>query len=208
MLRNFFVLMFAVIFLSGVVVNKLYAYSTAYSSLPMPVETKMISTEFAGVTSSGRGVGIDARYIQKVNELVMVDAGFGFSNGEYARNFFVGADYEVYPDHMTQPRFSLKGTIERAQEFGVSVSKFGVAPTISKGMSFWGREGFPYASMPWKLNLDGESNTYKTSLDLALGISGRVPVQGYSSLNANIEMNVGLKDSYTGIAIGISYPIQ
>ena len=36
-------------------------------------DKKLISTEFTGVTSTGGGVGVQARYTQKLNKLTTLD---------------------------------------------------------------------------------------------------------------------------------------
>ena len=45
-----------------------HAYGIGLSTFPIPPETKFVSAEVTGITSSGGGVGLQARYTQKLNE--------------------------------------------------------------------------------------------------------------------------------------------
>ncbi|MBH48317.1 MAG: hypothetical protein CME71_09135, partial [Halobacteriovorax sp.] len=49
-----------------------WAYGTGYSSFPLSIEKRMLSTEVTGVTSTGGGMGVQARYTQKANEQLTV----------------------------------------------------------------------------------------------------------------------------------------
>ncbi|WP_127716468.1 hypothetical protein [Halobacteriovorax sp. HLS] len=178
------------------------------SSYPMLSGKKLISSEFTGITSSGGGVGLQARYTQKLSSKVIADAGIGISGGERANRFFTGVDFELYPDYSKQPKISVRADLELAKEFGVGRTKLGMAPTISKGFNFWGREAFPYFSMPVGISLDGDTSTYKSTVSANLGINGNLPIESYKHLQANAELQVDVKDSYTSIIVGLSYPLQ
>ncbi len=184
------------------------AYGTGYVTYPLMPEKRIISTEFTGITSTGGGVGLQGRFTQKLNEKMIVDAGIGISGGERDSRFFVGADYELFPDYMRQPRVSVKTTYTNAKEFDVRRSIFSIAPTVSKGFSFWGHEAFPYFSLPIGINLNGDSKTYESQVNASLGISGNLPFDGYKNLLGNVEATVGVKDSYTALFMGVSYPLN
>ena len=58
------------------------------------------------------------------------------------------------------------------------------------------------------ITIDGDTNTYETTVSANLGINGNVPIESYKHLQANAELQVGVKDSYTSIIVGLSYPLQ
>lgn len=185
-----------------------WALGTGVASYPMMTGKKLISSEVLGVTSSGGGIGAQVRYSQKLAKKLVFDAGLGISGGEMTNRFFTGVDYEIYPDYYKQPKVSVKTTLEMAKEFEVSRTKLSLAPTISKGFSFWGKEAYPYFSMPVGLSLDGDSKTYESTISANLGINGNLPVEEYKHLQASAEIQLGLKDSFTSILVGLSYPLQ
>lgn len=188
--------------------SKAFAYGTGYSTFPMMADKKFVSAEMTGITSTGGGVGAQVRYSQKINSALLIDAGIGLSGGERANRIFAGADYELFPDYMNQPRISVKTSFSNASEFGVRRNILSVAPTISKGFSFWGEEAFPFISLPVGLSLDSDSKTYESIAHLGLGITGHLPIEGYRHLTGVFEGIVGIKDSYSGLFAGVSFPIE
>ena len=194
--------------LSTIGMQQVFAYGVGYSAFPMMSEKKMISTEFTGIISEGGGIGLQARYSHKINKTFLVDAGFGLSGGDRPGRLFAGIDYEIFPDYKKQPRFSIKTTLEHAKEFKYSRNIVQFTPTVSKGFSFWGYEGFPYVGMPVALSLQGEHKTYETTMNLNLGITGKLPIRGYNHLTANVETIFNIKDSYSALFMGVSYPLN
>jgi hypothetical protein len=202
------ILMALLLVLSG----RVWAYGVGLSAYPMTQAQKMVSAEATAIFSdteenSDGGVGMQVRYSHKFSPRLLADAGVGLASGDRSSRLFVGADYELYPDYMKQPRVSLKGTIERAKENGEGRSLLTLAPIVSKGFSFWGHEAFPFASLPVGLSLEGSSNTYQSMIGGTLGIMGRLPIQAMQHLTANFEINFDLKDSYNGIFFGVGYPL-
>ncbi len=186
-----------------------WAYGIGYSAYPLQANKKIVSAEFTGITSQGGGVGMQARYTHKLNESLSVDAGLGFGGGMLTGRIFVGADFLLFPDHQKQPRISLKGVVEHAQEFFFKRNVFTIAPVVSKGLSFWGYEGHPFVSIPLGIGLNtGYENTYETVMSLNTGITAPIPFEGYRHFMANIEAIINLKDSFTGVFAGVSYPLQ
>ncbi len=194
----------------GGLTSKAHAYGTGISSFPLEVETKLISAELTGITSTGGGLGMQARFTQKINEKGTIDAGLGISGGERSARLFAGYDIEIFPDYENQPRTSLKAFIENSKEFNARRNILGLAPTFSKGFTFWGKEAFPYISIPYGISLNGSSSTYNTTLSANIGISGVIPadVGPEKQLTANAEAIVGLKDSFSGVFFGVAYPIE
>ncbi|MDA9793051.1 hypothetical protein N9B72_00560 [Bacteriovoracaceae bacterium] len=185
-----------------------FANVVGVSTHPFTLKNKVITTEVTGNFSGGSGVGVQGRYFQRINQDLNVDAGFGISGGERSSRIFLGADYLLYPDHNKQPRISMKGTFEKLREFEASYTALGLTPTVSKGFVFWGNEAFPFVALPIKLGLDSDTSRYQTISSLAMGITGRLPINGYRHLIGNIEANLDIKNSYTGLYFGVSYPIK
>lgn len=188
--------------------SQVYAYGTGYSTFPMMTDKKLVSAEMTGITSTGGGVGAQVRYSQKLNSALLIDAGLGIAGGERTNRIFAGADYELFPDYMNQPRISVKTSFSNASEFGVRRNILSVAPTVSKGFSFWGEEAFPFISLPVGLSLDSDSKTYESIISVGLGVTGHLPIEGYRHLTGVFEGIIGLKDSYSGLFAGISFPIE
>lgn len=185
-----------------------FGFGTGVSTYPIMLDKKFISGEFTGITSTGGGVGVQGRYTQRLNRKTIFDAGIGMSGGERTSRVFAGADFEIYPDYQRQPRVSVKTTLSNSKDFDVRRNTFGVAPTVSKGFSFWGHEAYPFVSVPYNVSLDSDSKTYETSANLNVGITGALPFEGYKHLTGTLEASVKIKDSYTGVFMGISYPIN
>lgn len=190
--------------------QKAHAYGTGISTFPLEVESKFVSAEFTGITSSGGGMGLQTRFTQKLSPSGTIDAGLGISGGERSARLFAGYDYELFPDYENQPRTSIKAFVENSKEFNSRRNILGIAPTVSKGFSFWGKEAFPYLSLPYGISLDGKNNSYKTTLSANVGISGIVAadVGPDKQLTANAEAIVSLKNSFSGVFFGVAYPIE
>lgn len=188
-----------------------FGYGMGISTFPLEQDKKVLSAEVTGIVSDGGGLGLQARYTQKLNEVSSVDAGLGISAGERSARLFAGYDYELFPDYDIQPRTSLKAFIENSKEFGTRRNIIGLAPTVSKGFSFWGNEAFPYLSLPYGISLDGKRNQYETTLSANLGISGVINsdyLLTTKPVTANAEMIIGLKDSFTAVFVGFGYPLE
>jgi len=177
-MRNFLFISLLVMGFSGLA----FGYGEGISSYPLTAEKKLISAEFSGMVSSGGGAGLQARYTQNLNEVTTLDAGFGVSGGERASRIFAGVDYEIFPDYENQPKTSLKATLSNAKEFGDNYNIITLAPTVSKGFNFWGKEGFPYAALPFGVNLNSETKSYQTTWNLSAGITGKIPVEDFDHL--------------------------
>ncbi len=184
------------------------AYGLGQSSYPLMIDSKAISTEFTGIVSTGGGVGLQARYTQKLNSKTIVDAGLGISGGERSSRLFAGMDYEILPDYGNQPKFTLKGSFESAKEFNTRLNIIGLAPTISKGFSFWGQEAYPFLALPIGIGLESESKTYSTRTQVSTGITGKLPIEGYRHLTGSLEANFNLSDSHSSVIIGLAYPLD
>ena len=188
--------------------SSVWAYGTGYSSFPLSIEKKLLSTEITGITSTGGGLGVQARYTQKASDQVSFDAGLGMAGGDRNGRLFANADFEIFPDYMRQPRVALRAGFEHAKEFENNRNIFSIAPMVSKGFSFWGNEAFPFVSLPIGMNLNSDTKTYESMISLNAGINGHLPIEGYQNLIGSAEMQVGLKDSFTALFFGVSYPIN
>lgn len=185
-----------------------YGFGTGVSTYPIMLDKKFISGEFTGITSTGGGVGVQGRYTQRLNRKTIIDAGIGMSGGERSSRLFAGADFEIYPDYQRQPRVSVKTEISNSKEFDVRRNTIGISPTVSKGFSFWGHEAYPFVALPYNVSLDSDTKTYETQANLNVGITGNLPFEGYKHLTGTLEASVKIKDSYSGVFMGISYPIN
>ncbi len=184
------------------------ALGVGNSSFPMMTGKKFISTEFTGTTTDDGGMGLQVRYTQKMNPQLTMDAGIGIAGGDRSQRVFFGADYELYPDYMQQPKISLRTKLTRAEEFEETRTIVSLAPTVSKGFNVYGNEAFPYVSLPFGLNLNSDKRTYESTVSLNMGVNGRLPVEGYKHLNGNAEVQFGLKESYTAMVLGLSFPMN
>ena len=199
---------FVTVILLALGMSQLFAHGVGLSSYPLELQKNMFSTEITGITSNGGGIGLQGRFSRKINEYTVLDAGFGISGGERNSRFFVAADYEIFPDHLKQPKFSLRTSLENAKEFGTRRNIIGIAPKLSKGFSFWGHEAFPYLAMPMSINLDGDNKQYESQLGMNVGITGNLPFEGYRKILGVLETTVGVKDSYTAFFAGVSFPLN
>jgi len=168
----------------------------------------MISTEFTGILSNGGGMGLQARYTQKINNQLKFDTGLGIGGGERNSRLFAGLDYEIFPDYQNQPRFSLKASYENAKEFNNRYNIFSIAPTISKGFSFWGKEAYPFFTLPVGISLNENSKKYETIINASFGWTGKLPIKGYDHLTTSVEASLNLKNSWGGVFVGLSYPLN
>lgn len=184
-----------------------HASSIGLSSHPYSNQEKVVTTEFNSFMSNGAGMGMMAKYYQNIDNKMNFDAGIGFASGSRANMITAGFDYELFPDYSTQPRLSLKSLLESTGFDGDRINSLGVAPTLSKGFSFWGKEAFPFVAIPVKLNLNDDEGTYETALSLTTGISGNLPIDGLERLVGNIEANFDLRNSYTALVLGVSVPL-
>lgn len=188
--------------------SHVFAHGVGLSAYPLELQKNMFSTELTGITSDGGGVGLQGRYSRKINEKTVLDAGFGISGGERNSRFFVAADYEIFPDHMRQPKVTVRTSIENSKEFGTRRNILSLAPKISKGFSFWGHEAFPYAALPFGVNLDSDTKRYQSQMGLNLGIAGNLPFEGYNKLLGVLETTIGVNDTYTAFFAGITFPLN
>ena len=176
------------------------------SSYPLRKRQRYVSADVVGVLSDGGGIGLQAKYTECLRPGLVIGGGFGFSDGERAHRIFTGVDYELYPDYMNQPKVSIGGFAERALEFSHSHTRFGIAPTLSKGFSFWGQEGFPFMSLPVALDLNGDTRSYAVATRVVLGASFPVPA-ARRGLLVNVEVNMDVGNSYSGVFFGFSHPL-
>ncbi len=185
------------------------AHGVGYSTFPLTKNKKLISTEMTGDLSTGGGMGLQARFVTRPDFIKgTFDAGIGIAGGDRDFRLFTGYDHELYPDYKNQPRISVKGMLERVTEFGDTKNKITFSPNVTKGFSFWGHEGYPYIGLPVGLALNASNQTYENVAELAMGVTGKFPVRGYTHLTANLEANLNVLNSYSGVRVGISYPIN
>ena len=201
-------LLFALTFCFSLFSHQAFSSGVGFSSYPLMIDKKFISLEMTGNLSSNGGLGVQGRFTQKLHSRMTIDGGIGISGGRLSGRVFAGLDYEFFPDYMKQPRFSVKGMLQNVKDGDTRKNIFGVSPVFSKGFSFWGYEGFPYASIPLAISLNGSQKSYETIANLSMGITGKVPVSGYGHLTANLEGMLNIKDSYSGLYMGLAFPMN
>ncbi len=190
-------------------VSSAYATVVGYSSYPLVTKKNLLSAGMDSVISSGGGFGLEARYTQRVNSRFTVDGGLAISGADQsASRLFLGADYEIMPDYMEQPRVSLKFNWFNEEQFNSRINRISLAPTATKGFNFWGKEAYPYVSLPIGMDFNGETKTYETVMNLAFGITGQLPFTGYEKITGNAEVSFNVKDSYSTFSLGLSMPVS
>lgn len=204
MIRLFMGIILCVLFLPKAV----HAYGTGYRSYPLLPMAKLVGAEFTGIFSEGGGVGIQSRYTQKISAATVIDFGVGMNGGERSGSVFAGIDYEIFPDYGRQPKISFRAAFENTKEFGSRYNIISLAPTISKGFSFWGVEAYPFWGLPLGISLSTQNKTYQSQISTNFGLTGDLPLGGYKQFVGTIEAFVDIKDSFSGIFFGISYPLN
>jgi len=193
---------------SSLLATNVFAYGTGISSYPLPAKTQALSVEVTNVMSNGSGTGFQGRYSNKLNEKLLVDGGVGFSTGQRSRRAFAAADYEIFPDYKSQPKVSARPFIEAANEYDSRRTILGAAPVVSKGFSVSDKELFGHISLPVGLNLNSANQQYQFVSNVAFGVSGQLPIEGYKNLIGHLEANINLKNSFSGFFTGVTYPFN
>lgn len=194
--------------LLGIFIVKSAFGTVGLSSHPFTMKKQVITTEFNNYLNNGEGAGLTAKYFQRMNEQINVDAGFSISDGERSSRVFAGADFQMIPDYGRQPRISVKGLMESVRFQDERINSFGAAPTISKGLLIAGKEAFPFIALPMAVNLNTETNEYFTSTAVAMGITGKLPFDGYDEIVANFETNMSVRNSFSSVVFGLSLPFR
>ena len=152
-------------------------------------------------------MGIQARLAKKIRSDFLLEGGMGISGGSHSSRIFLGGTWEIYPDFMRQPSFSLRGRIINAKEFGIRHNKISIAPSLGKAFSIKGWVFHPYLSVPYSISLAGD-RTYETSLNATAGIVGNLPIRRYRHLIGGFEAMAGLNGGFVGFFAGLSWPIE
>lgn len=199
----------SILFLNLLITSNLWAaLGSGWSTYPMLIDNSFLSTELVGDLSNDGGVGFQGRYTHKVNKSTVIDGGLGFSGGQRSGRIFAGVDYELFPDYMKQPKVSFKAGIENSKEYTQRKTKISFTPIVSKGFNFWGKEAYPYVAVPMGVSLENTSKSYDTFLNLSLGVTGKIPIKNFTHLTANLEGTLNVKDSSSGVFLGIAFPLN
>ena len=182
------------------------ATTIGISNQPFVMKKHVVTTEFNSFMSNGTGAGLGVRYTQKYSENLNFDVAATVTNGDRSSRISAGADFEILPDYGRQPKFSVKGLLVTENLNDERINSFGFAPTISKGLVFWGKEAYPFLALPVTVGLNNDTNRFETAMALTAGITGRL--SNKSGLVGNIETNFSLQNSYTALVMGLSLPIQ
>ena len=63
-------------------------------------------------------------------------------------------------------------------------------------------------ALPLGIGLNTDDKKYHTRVNAALGINGHIPLEGYKKLVGQIEAQIDLRNTYSGIFLGMSYPLD
>lgn len=185
-----------------------HSYGHGISAYPFAQDVSMVTTELIGHMSNGKGMGLQARYGRKFNQFVSIDGGVGFSDSNRSGRVFVATDIEIFPDYEHQPRFSLKPFFENAMEYKKRKSIFGISPLFSKGFPVLNQSVHPFVSLPIGLTLNTSNNSYEMRSTVAMGVTGKVPLEGMENVIFNLEGNINIAKSFSGIFLGFSYALN
>jgi hypothetical protein len=192
---------------SSLISSHVWAYGLGISSHPLTPEKTLITTEFVGHVAQGKGLGMQARVTRKLSSLILLDAGLGFADSERSGRFFLGSDIEFFPDYEKQPRISFKASFEQAKEFGKQRSIIGLSPLVSKGFIVREKMINPFVAVPVAVSLN-DNDRYDIRTHLALGATANIPWDGYQNLIFNAEADININNSFTGVFLGLSYPLN
>jgi hypothetical protein len=184
----------------------LYAYGVNYSTYPFAPATKILAVDIGGKAD---GMATQLRIAYKYDSQIMIEGGLGVatSNNDNA-SMFVGIDYEVIPDYLKQPRIGVRVAVDNVNFSGSRHNIFSMTTVVSKGVSFWGREAFPYISLPLGMAFNTANKTYSTYLALSAGVTGNLPINKYHHLVTNLEASLGFTGLGSSIFAGISFPFK
>ncbi len=202
-LAKFFILLFISVLTMGASAN-----SVGITTYPLILQKHIFSAEFNGVMSEGGGFGLQGRYTRLLNERTIMDGGFGLSAGDRSNTIFLGTAYELFADYQKQPRVTIRGQWESANEYDSHYNIITFTPIVSKGFVMGGKNFFPHIALPYSINLNSRNASYKTTIATTMGISGNIPVEGYQHLIGTLEARFSLNNSYSGLFAGISFPVD
>ncbi|MBF0313744.1 MAG: hypothetical protein HQK50_09860 [Oligoflexia bacterium] len=185
--------------------SNLLAYGTGLSSYPLPEHSGALTTEFSTFFSDEKGLGLQARYLRKINQRVAIEGSIGASDSQLSKRFGVAGDIEVSPDVDHYPRFVVRPFIERSTEYGKNYNTIGAYPILSKGYVFFENTGYPFVSLPMSVAFSSGTNQFRMAA--AFGITGKLPISGYDNVLLNLEGSINITQSFNGIFLGLSYPL-
>lgn len=188
--------------------NPVWALGEGLSSYPIPEDQALLTTELTNFVNNGQGMGIQARYTRKINTLLQVDAGLGFSDGEHQNRIFVASNYELFPDYGHQPKVLIRGLLENGRELRSRRTTLGLGPLFTKEIKSTEASFHPFLGVPIGLALDQNSRSYQIRAHLSLGLTGKIPFIGMENLLYNFEGNINVQNSYSMLYCGISYPLN
>lgn len=178
-----------------------YASIVGVTTHPLGDEARVLSAEMTGYMSQRNEMGAGVRYTQGFDgNLLDVTA----AGGQSSRSMILGAgmDFEILREDMNQPRVSMKPFVQQMNFERESSTIIGAAPSLRKGTSVFGKEFFPYLSLPNGIKLDGESQELVFQSSLTVGASMALP-RSQERLVLSIEANkdLGASSDYVGALV-------
>ena len=179
-----------------------------HANYPLKKEDKLISLEATSSMSEGGNLGLQSRYTYKSSGRMIVDMGIGTGSGHRAGHVFTNLEYEIYPDYIRQPKFAFQAGFRSVKEYSKRSNQFLISPLLSKGLNIGHREIFPFIALPIGVSLERNTSTYRSFANINTGLTGQLPFRGYEHFLGTIEGSLNLRNSYSEILVGISYPMQ
>lgn len=165
----------------------------------------LFATEVAGVFNNGKGVGVQTRFRKGILPGIDFDGGIGVNNGDRASKIFVNMDFELYPDYDSQPRLVLRGFFERWRIDDFKNNHFGMAPIVSKAFRMDSLEFYPYIGVPLGINMNQTTDEAEFTMQTAIGVTADLGALDAKGLNASVELDIDMVNSYTGGLVGLSF---
>lgn len=186
-----------------------FGYGLGVSTYPLPAKSGALTTEFTSFLSNGSGVGLQARYLHKLSEVVQVEGSMGAASSDRSRRFALATDVELLSDFENRPRFALHPFIERATEFSESRNIIGIYPVLSKGYVFKEKAGYPFISVPISIATNTDKNPAQFRAALTGGIVGKLPFEFAEGRNllVNLEGSLNISNSFSSLMLGLTYPL-
>ncbi|MBF0298542.1 MAG: hypothetical protein HQK51_07470 [Oligoflexia bacterium] len=180
-----------------------FAYGLGLSAYPLSNVSKrgIITTELTEFLSDETGVGLQARYLRKINPSLALEANGGVSNTNRSKRIGLAANFDVYN---IGPHFLLRPYYERANEFFTVKHIFGVSPILTLSYAQEPLIGYPFVSLPISAALDSDTHSYEMRYVLSAGINRKFFFYPDNKMLLNLEVNINLKNSLSAFFIGVS----
>lgn len=167
------------------------------SAHEMQLRSNYLTAELVNKISIDEGLAIQARVTHFSGKKFNIDSGYAFHSGDREHRVFLGGAYEIFPDHKSQPRISLKAHLELvglASDFDFLA---GITPIASKGISVSDYIMYPFIGIPIRKVFDRNADT-------EMGFTMGTTLELQKNLMLSIEGTLNLRNMPSSLLIGIS----